>query len=426
MPQVLKKIFILLILVFSLYSCSYDYYTMRGAINDKKLVVAVILPMTGQNANVSQSLLNAINLSYYETGNNNIVFKIYDLPTESKNTTSIVKKIISDGAQVILGPVFSESTKKVLAITDDYSIPVVSFSNDISLLQYSDNIFLASYPVINDMEMVVNYSSQRGDKSSKNYAILAPDNKYGDFIVSSATQAIQSRNLTLVKVVRYPDNKVNLSNYIVKLIPEDEQARIDEIKANLLEENKILSAKKQPLKKVPKPQLDFDTLIIGDYGSRLPVVVSHFSLLDIDYSKLTILGNSNWNIKDVEVEGTLNGAFYPSYKNIEETDFYKEYNNLYNKAPNIIDASAYDIVKVLASLASYDTEGDFVLNATSSALAAKMIFSGAYGGLTIRLDGIIVRPMLINKIIRGKSNIVESSSNLSYINYPNYRDIQKE
>ncbi|MFL1780633.1 putative ABC-type amino acid transport periplasmic binding domain protein [Candidatus Hepatincolaceae symbiont of Richtersius coronifer] len=426
MIQIFKKISIILFLAF-LASCSFTFDPAQKATKNQEipLKVGILLPLTGKQASLGQETLQAIHLAYAETRNPYVLLKIYDTKGDPIIAKDAAKKAINGGARVIIGPILSEETKVVFKVAEANYIPVISLSNDIDNLVGNENAYiLANLPIV-DIERIIDYAVSV--KGARKFAALVPQNKYGEVILATIKESLKARNLELVVYSSYPINEAKLVPYLQRLIPEDELIKYKEIDEKIKNKEEVYDEAGKLLNATPLPVLDFDTLIIGDFGRRLSLVSSHLPFLDINYKKLNILGPSSWNDQTVFRDPVLANAFFPSYVEIGTTQFAAVYRSLYKKTPNAIQASAYDAMKLIASLAYLDSENQVIIDVTKQAILSYDGKDGVLGSFFMKEDGTNQRAMSVRSINNGKSKIVDSNTNYrAFMRVPNYQKMMIE
>ncbi|MEP7007639.1 MAG: penicillin-binding protein activator, partial [Sphingomonas bacterium] len=91
--------------------------------------VALLVPLTGTNAGVGQSLANATQMALLDTKNERVRITTYDT---NGGAAAAAQRALADGNQLILGPLLADDAKAVAPIARRAGVPVVSFSNDIT------------------------------------------------------------------------------------------------------------------------------------------------------------------------------------------------------------------------------------------------------------------------------------------------------
>ena len=92
--------------------------------------VALLVPMTGTNAAVGQSIANAANLALLDTGGG-----AYASPpmTPPRARAAAAQRAIDDGNKLILGPLLADDVRLSRLTRGARGVPIISFSNDASV-----------------------------------------------------------------------------------------------------------------------------------------------------------------------------------------------------------------------------------------------------------------------------------------------------
>lgn len=420
MKHILKKLKILSIFVFlGISSCSYIFDSLdiyQPFSKSSQITVGVLLPLSGNYKQIGNKLLQAINIGYHNANNNHMVLKIYDTKSNPKSAKKVTRKAIREGAKIIIGPLLSSTTKASLLVTESYDIPLLTFSNNIENLKNTKNVYTLAYLPSSEIEAMITFAIKK--KHSRNFEILAPENKYGELAVATAKKSLELRGLAPLKVVYYPETEFKLAKYLKHLVPEKEEEKYQKALENIRSGKVILA----PDQKVPYPKLDFDALIIADFGKKLNIVISHLPFLDIDYKSLTILGNSHWGNPTNLQDPILQGAYFTSYGDGENSELYTTYQTYYQRIPNLLEYSAYDSIMLVSSLI-YKEDEIVVSNFTESALTEYKSDKPSLGNFILRKDGTNARQIIINRISRNKAKAFYSE--LDYNDYMKIDDYQK-
>ncbi|HMS20277.1 MAG TPA: penicillin-binding protein activator, partial [Sphingorhabdus sp.] len=90
--------------------------------------VALLLPVTGADSDVGQSIANATTLALLDTRNTNIRMTTYDT---ASGVDAAAKRAVADGNKLILGPLRSDDVVAVANVARPAGVPMISFSNDV-------------------------------------------------------------------------------------------------------------------------------------------------------------------------------------------------------------------------------------------------------------------------------------------------------
>lgn len=139
--------------------------------DDARNRVAVLVPLTGSNAGVGRSLANAANLALLDTGDTSIRITVYDT---AKGAAAAANDALAAGNGLFLGPLLAEDVQAVAPIARRGNVPVISFSNDVSVA--GNGVYVMGFNPRQSIDRVVDYARSRG---IQRFAGLAPDGAYG-------------------------------------------------------------------------------------------------------------------------------------------------------------------------------------------------------------------------------------------------------
>lgn len=134
--------------------------------------VAVLVPLTGANAGVGRSIANAANLALLDTGGERIRITVYD--TAASGPAVAANQALAEGNGLFLGPLLADDVRAVAAIARRASVPVVAFSNDVSVA--GGGVYLMGFTPEQSVARVVFYARSRG---VQRFAALIADGVYG-------------------------------------------------------------------------------------------------------------------------------------------------------------------------------------------------------------------------------------------------------
>ncbi|WP_353205552.1 penicillin-binding protein activator [Sphingomonas sp.] len=146
--------------------------------------VALLVPLSGPNAGVGQSLANATQLALLDSSNDRVRITSYDTAT---GAALAAQKALADGAQLILGPLLAEDVRVVTPIARRAGVPVVSFSNDSSAA--GNGAYLMGYAPAQSVARVVNYAR---DKGMTSFGALVPNGTYGERASTAFLRAVEA------------------------------------------------------------------------------------------------------------------------------------------------------------------------------------------------------------------------------------------
>lgn len=159
--------------------------------------VAVLVPLSGPNAALGQSLLNAANLALLDTGGQRIRITGYDTQ-RAGGAAAAANEALEDGNALFLGPLLAEDVRAVAPIARSAGVPVLSFSNDISVA--GDGVFVLGVTPGQTIDRVVSFAASRG---MRRFGALVPTGIYGQRAGQAFTAAVEGARGNLVGAESY-------------------------------------------------------------------------------------------------------------------------------------------------------------------------------------------------------------------------------
>jgi len=253
---------------------SYIFLLFNSAViaseSDKKLKIGLLAPFSGEYKDLGESLLLSTQLALDEIGNDNIMIIPRDSGTEDNEKLNLaIKEIIKNGAKIIIGPMTFSSFDEV----EKYKNTIfISLSNREPKI--SGNLINIGISLESQLESIEQLLLKEKKKKT---VIFYPKNKYEKFI----DKKIKLMKLKNYKVFKYnPDPRV-LTGEIEKLTNYNQRKKSLEKRKNILEKQDDDKSKKE-LKVLERlftlGSVNFDSVIIIDFGSSLKSVLSSISL----------------------------------------------------------------------------------------------------------------------------------------------------
>src|SRR6185312_14623487 len=141
------------------------------------LRIGVILPLSNSSAatrGLANAMLKAAQLALYDSGNRDMVLLTADESGKAADAASAAERLLNQGAEVLIGPLFAASVSAVAPLERDRGVPVLAFSTDRTVA--GNGVYLLSFQPQNEVKRVVTYAVSQGHK---NFAALVPSTSYG-------------------------------------------------------------------------------------------------------------------------------------------------------------------------------------------------------------------------------------------------------
>lgn len=172
--------------------------------------VALLVPTSGPNAAVGQSIANAATMALLDTNATNLRVTTYDT---AANPGNAAKRAVADGNRLILGPLLTSDIPAVLAVAGPAKIPLIAFSNDEAAA--ARNVFVMGNLPSQSVSRSVTYAAGRGIKS---FAALVPRGEYGDRASNALMIAAKHNGATVMAMEAYDRSNTSLTSAANRIV----------------------------------------------------------------------------------------------------------------------------------------------------------------------------------------------------------------
>lgn len=159
--------------------------------NDGAVKAAILLPLSGPNAALGQSMLQAAQLAVFDLGYEGLELVPQDTASGAGNAAGAA---IADGADIILGPLFADDVRAAKSAATGRNIPVLAFSTDWSLA--GGNTYIMGFVPFGQVERIAAFAATRGLKRA---GIATPADAYG---MATSTRFEEEAREREIKITR--------------------------------------------------------------------------------------------------------------------------------------------------------------------------------------------------------------------------------
>ncbi len=370
---------------------------------DQRARVGLLLPLSGPNAEVGRSLMNAAQLALFDFADQKFDLVVEDTRGTTDGAVEAARRVLNQGVGLILGPLLSAPTKAVAAVARDAGVNIISFSSDRSAAQ--PGVYIMGFMPETEIARVVEYANTRG---ILRVASLAPDSPYGVAVTDALRQTAARNGTILVQSRLYPPATVDFSSVVRDLARfEMRKAALDAQKEELRRRDDEIS--RRALDRLERREtigdLPFDGLLLGDGGPRLQALAAQLPAYDIDPSRVRILGTGQWDVPNLGAEPALFGAWYAAPDPKDREAFVQRYREAYGRQPERIATLAYDAVALAAVLAQSSGGADF----RTIAITAPEGFQGRDGIFRFLQDGLNQRGLAVLEVQRRDARVIDQA-----------------
>src|SRR3984885_14531397 len=169
---------------------------------------ALILPLSAPgNAGIpGQAMRNAADMALAEFNAPNVQLLVKDDAGSPDGARQAAQQALAEGAEIIIGPLFSQSVTLVGQVARARNVPVIAFSTDANVA--SPGVYLLSFLPETDVARIVQYSYSVGKRS---YAALIPNNPYGTVVEAAFRQEVGRRGGRIIALEHYPHDKAGMA-----------------------------------------------------------------------------------------------------------------------------------------------------------------------------------------------------------------------
>ena len=332
--------------------------------------VAMLLPLgAGGNASeTARAFRNATELAMRDFPGAGIQVTVYDTTGTPAGSQSAVSKALAGGAELILGPIFSNEVSAVAQQARAAGVPVVAFSSDAGVA--GPGVYLLSFLPSDDVRRIVAYAAGEGRRS---FAALLPANAYGAVVEGAFRSNVAAAGGRVVAVKSYQANNADISS---------KAAEIAAI----------------------APQID--ALFMPDSGDVVPALAAALAAQGVTRARVRFLGSGQWDDQRVLGEGALVGAWYPAPIKQGYQDFARKYRAAFGALPPRNATLAYDATVLAAGLVrQYGSDGF-----KASVLASSNGYAGIDGIFRFLPSGLTERRFAVYEVTGAGARIVSPAA----------------
>ena len=311
----------------------------QGSEESKKLLkIGVLLPLSGEYEILGNSFLKAIQLALYDISDNEVIIYPKDSKANSLDTYKAAKEFEKEGIKIVIGPIFYESLERLNEINNITFISMTNKTNKIpkNVIAFGINI-----------ESQINTLKEYFKESKISKTILLSPNS--EFIFQS--ESVKKNDvLKFYRTYSYNVNPKKITAEIEKITNYRERKKDLERRIKILEKSDLYKDQ-QELKQLEQMhtlgKVNFDSVVIIDFGERLKSVLTSFDFSDVSSEKVKFFTINQWFDKTFFSENAMQNLHFTSVnlKNIKK--FKKKFLKTYNEDVNEVSILAYDALGLI-------------------------------------------------------------------------------
>lgn len=313
--------------------------------------VALLLPRSagGNGGTSARAFRNAAALAMRDFPDAGIQLAVYDSKGTAEGARAAVGTALSEGAEIILGPLFASEVAAAAPQARQAGVPLVAFSSDSGVA--ASGVYLLSFLPAGDVSRIVAYAAEQ-ERSS--FAALLPDNAYGSVAEAAFRRAVAAAGGRIVGIETYKAGDT--------------------------------ASMRGKAAEIARIATRADALFMPD-AEAAPVLAAALRKGGVTRDRLKFLGSGQWDAPAIRDDPALVGSWFPGPPRARFEDFARRYRAAHGSTPPRNATLAYDATVLAAGLVrrfGAERFDDSVLTSASGFSGLDGVFRFRNGGLTER------------------------------------------
>jgi len=327
--------------------------------------VALLLPITatGDQAQIALSMKQAAEMALIDAGNSGITLISKDTAGTAAGAAAAAQAALSEGAELILGPLLGAEVQAVAPVAQGQNVPVIAFSSSSGVA--GNGTYLMSFLPEEEVSNIVRHIASTGKTS---IAALLPKVQYGLAVEKALITSGQRYGVSIAAIERFPRNNLAIVDPATK----------------------IMAA-------VNDPSRNIQALLIAEGGDLLRTLGAALKKAGYDQNRTQTLGTGLWDNPVTSSTPIALGGIYAGVSPDLVQRFDDRYKSSYGTRPSRLASLAYDAV----SLAIILSKGEAGQRFAAVNITNPEGFQGINGLFRFRENGIIERGLAILQVTSG-------------------------
>lgn len=387
--------------------------------------IGFLAPLSGPHAGIGRALFDAAQMALFDLADDRLVLMPRDTEGNPEKAAEAARALLTEGAEIIIGPLFSPSTAAVSPLARQRGVKLLSFSTDPGVA--GNGTFLLGFMPEQQVRRAIAYARSRG---MTRFALLAPDSAYGEAVAAATGQAVAEAGGQLLQQARYPGDGADLTPTVRRfaaalraLPPRGSADGLAPAPVNVPATAPAAGETAvDPLLARP-----VDALLLPEGGARLRALAPLLPFFDIDPRAVKFIGTGLWEDASLGSEPALLGGWYAGPVPEGFDAFRKRFEETFGRRPPRLASLAYDATALVGILArraagttgastaaapapllpafgqTAGTEGPFA----DAILTNPDGFAGYDGIFRFRADGLVERGLAILEIQRRGARVID-------------------
>jgi ABC-type branched-subunit amino acid transport system substrate-binding protein len=275
--------------------------------------ILALLPLTGKYSQFGRDIRKALDLSLLQTAPKNFQIIYYDTGKEIHlEKIKYLKNLMSP--KIIIGPFTRETLLKVKTVIKEKPVPVITFTNDIAMLE--NNIWSLGFSPEEQIESVVSCALKN---RFKRFGLIVPSNLYGKIIIQSSSDIIKTKKSYYMEDLSLTNNEVNNKTNLFAKLKTFLNFSKDEISHS-----------------------KFDAILLAGGKDFILEIAPLLAFFNVDSKSVQILGTEIFNYKDIRNEPSLENSWFPVIYSKDDDKYKQVLKDTWNTQSNYFSKIGFD------------------------------------------------------------------------------------
>lgn len=334
--------------------------------------VALLVPGGSGQASyeeLARNLENAARLAIADLGPNLIDLRVYQTGGQSAQAAALAQQAVSDGARVILGPVFAGEANAVGNAVRSQGINVLAFSNNAAVA--GGNVFVLGQTFEDTAARLASYAVRN---NAGRVMVVHDRNAAGEAGRSAIDNGVRRAGGTVVGTASYEFSQNGISEAAPGIVQQAQGAGANSV------------------------------FLTADTAGALPLITQLLRDNGLSQDTARFVGLTRWDLpqQTIALPG-LQGGWFTQPDMSLYSQYVARYQSTYGQMPHLISGLAYDGIAAIGALAKRG-QGD---NLTVQALTQGSGFAGVSGIFRLLPNGGNERGLAIAQINNNQVTVID-------------------
>lgn len=325
--------------------------------------VAVLLPLSGANADLGKSMLEAAQMALFTTGNDRLTLVPRDTGGTPDGAAGAARAALAEGAQLIIGPLLAAEVDAVKPVAAEGKVNVIAFSTATQLA--GENVFLMGFLPRQEVAREVSFARERG---LARFASLTPNTEYGRLMADALRDTAGQAGATVVKAESFDARAGDAGTAIQRLAGGAAAAGAS--------------------------GAGFDALLLPEGGEQLKQIAGRLKQAGIAEPQVRLLGSGLWDDPSISGEPALIGGWFAASPPEQRREFQNRFQATYGHPPPRLASLAFDAAALAAVLAKAGGPAPF----SHDAILNPSGFTGVDGLFRFTPNGLVQRGLAVLEV----------------------------